>query len=537
METTSLARGTKRRYSGEQAISRPFSATNDASNDNAHNSNAGDPEILGEGSRTRPPCVRRALLCGGEGSTAAPKPKLAEHDQTTQGRKPEGRGEEYFRHLYSTEPDFAHLGLKYPEFRAVLEDGAHLDFRNPAAVVQLTKTLLKEHFGLQVNLPPDRLCPPVPNRHNYLLWLKDLLDSSSPSYLEQYEPGREVTGLDIGTGASLIYPLLGCAQRPKWHFVATDIDEESLASARANARANHLESRVRIMGRLASDPLIPVSDAGMGAIDFVMVNPPFYTSDAELLELAAQKSQPPHTACAGAPVEMVCEGGEVGFVGRMIDESLVLRDKVQWYTAMLGKQSSLEVLINTLKKHKINNFAVTTFIQGTKTRRWALGWSFLTRRPSLGASRGCSSLVTNKMLPPITAVSIYGPPPTEEAIQSIKEALCDTVGSLDLRSWVWDEQRLRGVGFANGNVWSRAYRRKRTGGNEKSTQNEAAATPVDLAGCAFGFSLSIQPDESAESSSNPKVILRWLQGDDASLFESFAGVVRRCLRKDAVLPG
>lgn len=55
----------------------------------------------------------------------------------------------------------------------------------------------------------------VPNRHNYILWLKDLLDTSSYN-----EPGQKLTGLDIGTGASCIYPLLGCVQRP-WSFIAT----------------------------------------------------------------------------------------------------------------------------------------------------------------------------------------------------------------------------------------------------------------------------------------------------------------------------
>lgn len=58
--------------------------------------------------------------------------------------------------------------------------------------------------------------PQVPNRHNYILWLKGLMDSTS------YEkPGeRTVVGIDIGTGASCIYPLLGTAQRD-WSFIAT----------------------------------------------------------------------------------------------------------------------------------------------------------------------------------------------------------------------------------------------------------------------------------------------------------------------------
>ena len=61
----------------------------------------------------------------------------------------------------------------------------------------------------------------VPNRLKYLLWVQSLLDSTSDSYMEKYDPEREVSGLDIGTGASCIYPLLGCSQRSNWRFIGT----------------------------------------------------------------------------------------------------------------------------------------------------------------------------------------------------------------------------------------------------------------------------------------------------------------------------
>ncbi|KAI0403784.1 hypothetical protein F4802DRAFT_278073 [Xylaria palmicola] len=497
MEHMPFTPGTKRKYSGEQ--------------------------------------IERAVSHGGPDASlevsGPARPGTTQHGRPARGRSAEGCGEDYFLNLYSAGPDFHQLGLKHRDFGAMLRDGVHLDFTDPAAVLQLTKTLLKEHFGLQIHLRPDRLCPPVPNRHNYILWLKDLLDSTASSYSEQYEPERRVTGLDIGTGASLIYPLLGCAQRPAWCFVATDVDADSLSSARANARLNHLESRIRIADRLASDPLIPLNDLSIDSIDFVMVNPPFYESDAELLDLATQKALPPHSACTGAPVEMVCEGGEVGFVERMIDESLVLGDRVQWYTAMLGKQSSLGVLVDVLKKHGIKNYAVTNFIQGSKTRRWALGWSFLARRPSLGASRGYGSFAAKKILPPPTAITIYESPTQgrTDLVPVIKKTLCDTIEALDLFSWTWDEQRLRGVGFAEGNVWSRAYRRRRAAGSEVGKQ-EASVQPSGIAACAFGFSLTIQREIPDKPSNGFAVSLRWLQGDDESIFESFVGVIRRSLR-------
>ncbi|KAH8163395.1 hypothetical protein CIB48_g4859 [Xylaria polymorpha] len=519
METTHLMQGTKRRYAGEQA--RPSRSGIDEDITSVE----GNAPV---GASRACPQLTPLVPSSNDGDAAV-------HNYSKHG--PGDRGEDYFRDLYSTEPNFYRLGLKYPEFGAMLTDGAYLDFTSPEVVMQLTKTLLEEDFGLRINLPSDRLCPPVPNRHNYVLWLKDLLDSTSSSYTERYELDRKVTGLDIGTGASLIYPLLGCVQRSTWCFIATDINAESLSSARANARLNHLESRIRIVDRVPSGPLIPLNELNIDSIDFVMVNPPFYVSDTELVDLAAQKSRPPHSACTGAPVEMVCEGGEVGFIQRMIDESLVLRSRVQWYTAMLGKQSSLGALVEILRKHKVNNLAVTTFIQGSKTRRWGLAWSFLTRRPSLRASRGLSS-TAKSLMPPITAIAIYesAPQVQTDPIPPLKKILCDVAESLDLRAWSWDERRLRGVGFSQGNVWSRAYRRRRAAEGAVTKPKLSIPSP-GVSDCTFGFSLSIFPESLEKPNSGTTVLLRWLQGDDESLFESFSGVIRRSLRRGAADSG
>jgi 23S rRNA (adenine1618-N6)-methyltransferase len=80
---------------------------------------------------------------------------------------------------------------------------------------------------------------------------------------------------------------------------------------------------------------------------------------------------------------MVTRGGEVDFVKRMIDKSLQLRDRIQWYTSMLGKLSSVSILVETLIKHGNHNFAVTEFEQGSKTKRWAVAWSWGDRRPTM----------------------------------------------------------------------------------------------------------------------------------------------------------
>lgn len=79
---------------------------------------------------------------------------------------------------------------------------------------------------------------------------------------------------------------------------------------------------------------------------------------------------------------MVTTGGEVAFVGRMIDESKILGDRCQWYTSMLGKYTSVENVVECLVAAGINNWAVKDLIQGNKTRRWSIAWSWGNMRPS-----------------------------------------------------------------------------------------------------------------------------------------------------------
>lgn len=114
----------------------------------------------------------------------------------------------------------------------------------------MTRALLKRDFGLEWDLPPDNLVPPVgfcscvphsfpltdppmpfdscyssdvliylpvqvPSRLNYILWIEDLLRarlSFYPGWLDSARPepqGSRVNGIDVGTGASCIYALLG----------------------------------------------------------------------------------------------------------------------------------------------------------------------------------------------------------------------------------------------------------------------------------------------------------------------------------------
>ena len=80
---------------------------------------------------------------------------------------------------------------------------------------------------------------------------------------------------------------------------------------------------------------------------------------------------------------MVTPGGETAFVTRMITESLKLRTAIQWYTSMLGKLSSVSIVVEKLKEAGCGNWAVTEFVQGSRTRRWGVAWSWGDMRPSM----------------------------------------------------------------------------------------------------------------------------------------------------------
>jgi 23S rRNA (adenine1618-N6)-methyltransferase len=249
-----------------------------------------------------------------------------------------------------------------------------------------------------------------------------------------------------------------------------------------------------------------------------MTNPPFYTSSDELSASAAKKSLPPSTACTGAPVEMVTSGGEVGFITRIIEESLVVRERVTWYTAMVGFLSSLTTLVERLKKEGVSNYAVSEFVQGSKTRRWAIAWNFGMKRPAERVARGVgASTVSKSVLPPSTEVKFFEDIPSDELGDFVK-SLQAKIRELDLSSWEWNPQSLEGVGHAPDKVWGRAWRRWKK--RQEHAQPEAMPHKEDeRKSLSFKIAVRVQRDDVV-------VHCRWLEGHDAAVFESFTGFLK-----------
>jgi 23S rRNA A1618 N6-methylase RlmF len=306
------------------------------------------------------------------------------------------------RNIYKNNPpNFAELAQLYPSFskHVVIKNGQpSLDWNNPESLCELTKALLHKDFGVTIELPLDQLCPTVTSRVNYILWLEDLLDLPSTSLrpAKRLKTGTtdtslstqpQIRGIDIGTGASCVYPLLGVSMNG-WKFVATDIDETSVSWAQKNVAMNGWEDFVQVK-HVSSDSILlslfpdvlPSGQEEEGDLskkstpenfskefDFCMCNPPFFES----LE---QKIENPHTQCNATQGELVTEGGEVAFVIKMAEESLLLRDRITWYTSLLGRKVSVKKILKFLHENGIKNTRTTTFYQG-HTTRWAIAWSF-----------------------------------------------------------------------------------------------------------------------------------------------------------------
>jgi 23S rRNA (adenine1618-N6)-methyltransferase len=181
--------------------------------------------------------------------------------------------------------------------------------------------------------------------------------------------------------------------------------------------------------------------------------------------------------------------------------------------------------VEDLRKHEIHNYAVTEFVQGNKTKRWAVGWSFRNMRPAQDIARGASSATLKAYLPPVTETEVARLELGESLGRTVR-GIRDAIGELDLMYWMWDQQKMEGTGRAVDNVWNRAWRRKKK-------KREIDGNPVDLSDrqdAAFGFEVWVRVGRH-----DVVVGCRWLEGYDAKLFDSFQGFLTSAARSHGKL--
>lgn len=262
-----------------------------------------------------------------------------------------------------------------------------LSFKDPEALRVLTKCLLHRDFGLTIELPENKLIPTIPLRLNYILFIED--------FLKQFNI-TEVIGIDVGVGASCIYPILAASMNTEWKMLGLEIDSENIEFAIKNVETNNLKDRITVMSQQKDSKIFSQLDNDV-SYSFCMCNPPFFKSleDAFNSNNRTGHRKKPRTPITGNSNEIACDGGECEFVKGMVKESLDLRTKIKIYSAMLGHKTSLLDIIEFLKDSGVENYTTTQFCQGNTTR-WGLFWSFCVDLPLGSSSQQETATVTKK---------------------------------------------------------------------------------------------------------------------------------------------
>ena len=258
-----------------------------------------------------------------------------------------------------------------------------VDFADPGAVRALNTAILRHYYGIDFWLFPDHnLCPPIPGRADYIHHMADLLQASNYGKMPA---GESVVCLDVGTGASCIYPVIGVTEY-QWRFIASDIDATSIASAKAIVDGNaSLKNKVEL--RLQENP----ADVFYGVINhhekihLSICNPPFHASADEALKssqrkvknLTGKKTDSPERNFSGVSQELICEGGEHAFIHNMIRESRNFGKNCFWFSTLVSKQSNLKGIHKALEKYGAEDVKTIPMGTGNKSTR-IVAWTFLT---------------------------------------------------------------------------------------------------------------------------------------------------------------
>jgi len=289
------------------------------------------------------------------------------------------------RSVHQGRYNLAALTDDLPELAAHVFKNKHdivtIDFSDPKAVFFLNKALLVHHYKIKFwEIPSGYLCPPVPGRADYLHNIADLL---APRIVDKVPTGPKVKGLDIGTGASAIYPILG-NRLFEWSFVATETDEVALKSAQRNIKENQeVVHNVTVVQQMnpakVFEGIINFDDQ----FDFTMSNPPFHASPNEAVQatqrkirnLGTKKSGKATRNFGGRAHELWTEGGEVKFIQSMILESRSYVNNCKWFTTLVSKKSNLPIFEKVLAQVSVKKQRIIEMGQGQKQSRilcW--GW-------------------------------------------------------------------------------------------------------------------------------------------------------------------
>ena len=258
-----------------------------------------------------------------------------------------------------------------------------IDFADPRAVKSLNAAILNHYYGITFwDFPDAHLCPPIPGRADYMHYMADVLAENNFGKIPK---GEKITCLDIGVGASCIYPIIGVTEYD-WNFIGSDIDAKALDAAK-----NIIDKNRVLTGKIDCRLQESKKDFFYGIldrdekVDLTICNPPFHSSieDAKkgtqrkVKNLSGKKQENPALNFSGVHNELVYDGGEARFIQNMIRESRKFAKNSLWFSTLVSKQSNLKGVYKTLEKNEAVQIKTISIGTGNKSTR-VVAWSFLT---------------------------------------------------------------------------------------------------------------------------------------------------------------
>lgn len=259
-----------------------------------------------------------------------------------------------------------------------------VDFSSPVAVKLLNTALLNYYYDIKYwEFPDENLCPPIPGRADYIHYIADLLCESN---FGRHPIGDKITCLDVGVGASCIYPIIGVTEY-NWNFIGSDINAKSIASAQHIINNNvQLSNKIELRLQKNRKDIFCGVIASEDKIDITLCNPPFHASAEEaqkgtlrkVKNLSGKKVKTPELNFAGISNELIYEGGEHQFIHNMIKESKKFATNCFWFSTLVSKQSNLKGVYKALEA--IGATAVKTIPMGTGNKSTRIvAWTFLSK--------------------------------------------------------------------------------------------------------------------------------------------------------------
>ncbi len=289
--------------------------------------------------------------------------------------------------------NFALLADSSPDLSSFIQLNKYgnesVDFANPDAVKALNRALLNHFYGVAFwDIPQGYLCPPIPGRADYIHYLADLLAHSNQDVIPR---GKGIKVLDVGVGANCVYPIVG-HQEYGWQFVGSDVNPVAVATCDTIIKSNScLKNTVSVRLQQDSNRIFEGVWKPQERFDLTLCNPPFHTSEAAMTEESNRKwrgvkgktsntrqsgAQKPALNFGGTAPELWCDGGETGFISRMIRESVDYGDRCFWFTSLVARQENLAPLYKVLKDVGARQVKTIDMAQGQKISRF-VAWSFL----------------------------------------------------------------------------------------------------------------------------------------------------------------